>query len=114
MLSGELAVLQAPMLDGLSLDPFTLFDDGSYPAEVGVSGRYVVQAPVVTLVVVVLDEGLDLGLKVAGQEVVLQQDAVFNVWCQRSILPWVWGCIGTPRTWLILCASMYFASSPAM
>jgi hypothetical protein len=35
MLSGELAVLQAPMLDGLSLDPFTLFDDGSCPAEVG-------------------------------------------------------------------------------
>jgi hypothetical protein len=28
MLGGELAVLQAPMLDGLSFDPFTLFDDG--------------------------------------------------------------------------------------
>jgi hypothetical protein len=26
MLSGELAVLQAPMLDGLSFDPFTLFE----------------------------------------------------------------------------------------
>jgi hypothetical protein len=36
MLSGELAVLQAPMLDGLSFDPFTLFDDGWCPAEVGV------------------------------------------------------------------------------
>ena len=32
----------------------------------------------ITLVVVVLDEGLDLGLKVAGQEVVFQQDAVFQ------------------------------------
>jgi hypothetical protein len=42
MLSGELAVLQAPMLDGLSFDPFTLFDDGSCPAEVGVGRRYVV------------------------------------------------------------------------
>jgi len=28
MLGGELAVLQAPMLDGLSLDPFALLDDG--------------------------------------------------------------------------------------
>jgi len=32
MLCGELAVLQAPMLDGLSLDPFPLFDDGFGPA----------------------------------------------------------------------------------
>ena len=32
----------------------------------------------VTLMVVVLDEGLDLGLKVAGQEVVFQQDAVLE------------------------------------
>jgi hypothetical protein len=28
MLGGELAVLQAPMFDGLSFDPFSLFDDG--------------------------------------------------------------------------------------
>jgi len=27
MLGGALAVLQAPMFDGLSLDPFSLFDD---------------------------------------------------------------------------------------
>ena len=32
----------------------------------------------VSAVVVVLDEGLDLGLKVAGQEVVFQQDAVLQ------------------------------------
>jgi hypothetical protein len=31
-----------------------------------------------SLVVVVLDEGFDLGLEVAGQEVVFQQDAVFQ------------------------------------
>jgi alkylation response protein AidB-like acyl-CoA dehydrogenase len=51
MLGGEFAVLQAPMLDGLSLDPFTLFDDGRCPAEVGVGGRHIVQALVVALVV---------------------------------------------------------------
>ncbi len=32
----------------------------------------------VTLVVVVLDEGVDLGLEVAGQEVVFEQDAVLQ------------------------------------
>ena len=71
-------MLQAPMFDGLPLDPFTLFDDGGGPAEVGIGGRHVVQAFVVTLVVVVPDERLDLGLKVAGQEVVFQEDAVFQ------------------------------------
>jgi hypothetical protein len=42
MLGGELAVLQAPMFDGLSLDPFTLFDDGWCPAEVDVCRRHIV------------------------------------------------------------------------
>ena len=113
MLCGELAVLQAPMLDGLAFDPFALFDDGCGPAEVGVGRRHVCQALVVASVVVVLDEGADLGLEVAGQEVVFEQDAViryadlrFMVWCQRSILPWVWGCIGAPRTWLMALASI--------
>ena len=71
-------MLQAPMFDGLSLDPFTLFDDGWRPAEVGICRRHIVQALVVALVIVVLDEGFDLGLEVAGQEVVLEQDAVFQ------------------------------------
>jgi hypothetical protein len=39
MLSGELAVLQAPIFDGLSFDPFSLLDDGWSPAEVGVGTR---------------------------------------------------------------------------
>ena len=78
MLGGELAVLQAPMFDGLSLDPFAQFDDCRSPAEVGVGRRHVGQALVVSLVIVVLDEGLDVGFEVAGQEVVFQQDAVFQ------------------------------------
>jgi hypothetical protein len=44
MLSGKLAVLQAPMFDRLSLDPFTWLDDGWSPAEVGIGRRHVVQA----------------------------------------------------------------------
>jgi hypothetical protein len=42
MLSGDLAVLQAPMLDGQAFDPFALFDDAPDPAEVGVGRRHIV------------------------------------------------------------------------
>ena len=73
MLGGELAVLQAPMFDGLSLDPFALADDGLGPAEVGIGGRHVVQALVIPLVIVVLDERFDLAFEVTGQEVVFEQ-----------------------------------------
>jgi hypothetical protein len=69
---------------------------------------------VVAAAVVVFDEGLDLRFEIAGQEVVFQQMRFFRVWCLRSILPWVWGWNGAPRTWLIRCASIYSASSPAM
>ena len=74
----ELVTLQAPMFDGLSLDPFALADDGLGPAKVGVGGRHVVQAIVIPLVIVVLDERFDLAVEVAEQEVVFQQDAVLQ------------------------------------
>jgi hypothetical protein len=47
MLSDVVAVLQASMFDGLSLDPFSSMDDGRGSAEVSISGRYVFQALVV-------------------------------------------------------------------
>ena len=114
MLSGELAVLQAPMFDGLSLDPFTLFDDGGRPAEVGVGGCHVFQILVIPLVVLVLDERLDLDLKLAEQEVVFQEDVVL-----QGLVPALDVALrlrghGAPRAWLIFRASMYSASSPAM
>jgi len=59
------------MFDGLSLDPFSLFDDGFGPAEAGIGGRHIVQALVIALVIVMLDERLDLAFEVTGQEVVL-------------------------------------------
>jgi hypothetical protein len=46
------------------------------PAEVGVGRRHVGQALVVSLVIVVLDEGLDVGFEVAGQEVVFRKRPV--------------------------------------
>ena len=90
------------MLDGFSFDPFSLFDDGIGLAEVSVGWRYIVQALMVTLVVIMFDERLDLVLQVSRQEVVLQQDAVLEGLVPASpladrrckqrreaILPWV-------------------------
>ena len=56
---------RAPMFDGFSFDPFALFDDGLSPAEVGISRCDVVEALVIALMVVMLDERFDLGFKVA-------------------------------------------------
>ena len=42
------------MFDGLSLDPFVLFEDDRGSAEVGVGGCHVVQALVVAAVIVML------------------------------------------------------------
>jgi hypothetical protein len=62
--------LQAPI--GLSFGPFSLLDDGWSPTKVGIGGCHIAQAFVVTLMIVMLDERVDLGFEVAGQEVVLQ------------------------------------------
>ena len=77
MLSGYLAVEQAPIFDCLSFNPFTL-DDGLCTSEVDVGGCDVADALVITAMIVMLDEGLDLTLEIAGQEVVLKQDAVLG------------------------------------
>lgn len=74
-LGGELAVLQTPMLDGLPLEPFALLYDGWPPAEVGVGGRHVAQALLIPLMVVVLNEGLDLRLKVARHPSIINVSA---------------------------------------
>lgn len=66
MLGGKLAVLQAPMCDGVAFD-FSLLDDGWSSAEVGVCGRHVAQALMVALVIVMLNEGLDLRLLIFAE-----------------------------------------------
>src|SRR5207244_12275088 len=75
---GLQSVLQAAVSNGLSLDPFSFGQDGWAASEVDVGRGEIVDALVVAAVVVVVDEGRDLGFEVAGQEVVLQQDAVFE------------------------------------
>jgi hypothetical protein len=69
-------MLQAPLFDGLSLDPFSLQQNGLPAPEVDVGGGEVVEALVLAPVIVVLDEGRDLGFEIAGQEVALQEDAL--------------------------------------
>ena len=71
-------MVQAPPLDGLSFDPFSFQKDGVAPAEIDIGGREVAQALVVTAVIVVLDESLDLSFEVARKIVVLQQDPVLQ------------------------------------
>ena len=78
MLSGDSTVVQASALDGLSFDPFSLQEDGLAAAEVDVGRCQITDGLVVTLVVVMIDEGIDLSLEIAGQIVILEQDAVLQ------------------------------------
>jgi hypothetical protein len=82
---------QASVLDGLSFDPFPFDEDGLATSEVDVGRREVAQALVVAQVIVVGDKGCDLGLEVAGQVVILEQDAVLQRLVPALILPWVMG-----------------------
>lgn len=70
--------MQASRFECLSFDPFPLLQNGFVTTEVDVGRRDVVQALVISLMVVVIDEGFDLSVEVSGQEVVFQQDAVLQ------------------------------------
>ena len=71
-------MLQSSELDGFAFGPFTLKEDGLAAFEVDIGRRQVPQALMVAAVIVVLDEATDVGLEIAGQIVVLEQDAVFE------------------------------------
>ena len=68
MLGGLAAVYQASVLDGLSFDPFSFQQDGLAAPEVDVGRGEVGDGLVVSQVVVVGDEGGDLGLEIAGKD----------------------------------------------
>ena len=61
---------QATVGDGLSFDPFSFCQDRWPAPEVDVGGGEIVDALVVAAVIVVFDEGGDLGFEIAGQEVI--------------------------------------------
>ena len=71
-------VVQAAQSDGLSFDPFAFDEDGFAAAEVDVSRGEIVEALVVSAMIVMFDEGRDLGFEVLLEEVVFQQDAVLE------------------------------------
>ena len=78
MLSGLPTMQQASIGDGLSLDPFPFDEDGLATFEVDVGRCQVAQALMVSQVIVVGDEGSDLGFEVTWQVVVFEQDAVLQ------------------------------------
>ena len=66
--------MQAALLDCQFLDLSPFPENGFVASEVNISGRDVVRALVVTLVVVVFDEGPYLAFEIAGQVVILQHN----------------------------------------
>ena len=65
-LGGRGLVLQAAFLDCLFLDLLSHLQDLRAPSMIDVSGGQVGQALVVAVVVVVIDESIDLPLKITG------------------------------------------------
>ena len=71
-------MLQATVCDGCTLDALTFGEDCLGPAEVDVGRGEIVDALVIADVVVVLDEGADLPFEIAGQVIVVEQNAVLQ------------------------------------
>ena len=71
MLGGLLLVQQAAVLHCQFLDLCPPFDDCGVASEVDIGGCDVTEALVVAVIVVMVDEGVDLGLEIAGQVIVL-------------------------------------------
>ena len=69
---------QAPGFDGLSFDPFSLFQNGLAAPEVDIGRGEVLQALVVAPMVVIIDKGIDRLPEITGHVVVFQQDAVLQ------------------------------------
>lgn len=63
---------QAAVLDGSALDALALQQDGLAPAEIDISRDQVVQAFLVALEIIVLNECPDIGVKRAWQVVIFQ------------------------------------------
>ncbi len=71
-------MLQASLVDGVAFNPFSLQQNGLTASEVDVGRSEIVEALVIAPMVVALDEGGNLGFEIAGQEVILEQDAVLQ------------------------------------
>ena len=71
-------MLQTTIGDGLAFDLFAFEEDGLGPSEVDVGRGEIAQALMLAGMVVMVDEGRDVAFEIAGQVVVLKQDAVLE------------------------------------
>ena len=71
-------MLQATVCECLALDPFAFEEDGLSTPEVDVSRGKIVEALVIAGMVVMRHDGGDLAFEIAGQVIVLQQDAILE------------------------------------
>lgn len=69
---------QTSLADGLAFDPLAFGEDGLSAAEVDIGGGEIAEALVIAGMVVMHDEGGELPFEIAGQIVVLKQDAVLG------------------------------------
>jgi hypothetical protein len=60
---------QAPLYDGLSLDPFSLHQDGLAASEIDVGGSEIVEALVIAPMIVALDDPSGERKSASGQTV---------------------------------------------
>ena len=105
--------MQAPMFNGFSFGPFALLDNSLCAAGVGVGRCDVIQALLIELIVVVLDERFDLPFEIARQELVSLQDAVLEGLvsaCRFTVRLQMKRCA---EHVVMPCASIYSASAPA-
>jgi hypothetical protein len=82
-------VQQAAIGYCLSFDLSSFDQNGLASPEVNVGGRQVADALMISQIIVIGDEGLDLGFEIDRQVVILQKDAVLERLMPTLILPWV-------------------------
>ena len=71
-------MVQAALFDCVAFDPFAFEQDGLAAPKIDVGWGEIVEALVISAMVVVLDKGGDLSFEVLAEEVIFEQDAVLQ------------------------------------
>ena len=82
-------MLQAPVFGGASFEPLSLQQDGLAASNIDAGGGEVVSALVLAPVIVILDDGLNVGFEHTRQKVVFQQVPILQGLLPSSFLPQV-------------------------
>lgn len=72
-------MVQAALFDGVAFDPFVFAQDGLAAPEIAVGRGEIVEALVVSAMIVAVDEGRDLGFEVFFEEVVFIRTRFLSV-----------------------------------